>query len=127
MTNLMNRTLFGQSSLRAATPDELGAIADAVVGRSCDLRGMALDDQGGKVHVLLVDRSGTGAVSELIVRRVTEFSAYAPRGSRLFDVDGLSYDERSRRVLLRSDAGLDVIVTVDRLDVALRPRRRRRS
>jgi hypothetical protein len=124
----MNRTLFGQSSLRAATSDELAAIADAVVGRSCDLRSMALDDQGGKVHVLLVDRSsGTDSVSELIVRRVTEFSAFAPRGSRLFDVDGLSYDEPSRRVLLRSDAGLDVIVTVDRLDVALRPRRRRRS
>ncbi len=124
----MNRTLFGQSSLRAATSDELAAIADLVVGWSCDLRGMALDDQGGKVHVQLVDRSSdTGAVSELIVRRVTEFSAYAPRGSRLFDIDGLSYDERSRRVLLRSDGGLDVIVTVDRLDVALRPRRRRRS
>ncbi len=124
----MNMTLFGQSCLRAATSEELVAIADLAVGRSCDLRSMALDDQGGKLHVPLADRSSAaGAVSELIVRRVIEFSAYAPRGSRLFDIDGLSYDERTRRVLIRSDAGLDMVVTVERLDVVLRPRRRRRQ
>jgi hypothetical protein len=124
----MNRTIFGQNSLRAGTPEELADIAGLVVGRCCDLRSMALDDQGGKVHVPVVDRSSeTGAVFELIVRRVIELSAYAPRGSRLFDIDALGYDERARRVLIRSDGGLDMIVTVERLDVALRPRRRRRT
>jgi hypothetical protein len=116
------------SNLKAGTARELAEIAGLVVGRSCDLRSVALDDQGGKLHVPLVDHSGAGgAVSELIVRRVVEFSAYAPRGSRLFDVDGLSYDERSRRVLMRSEGGLDVVVTVERLDVALRVRLRRRG
>jgi hypothetical protein len=116
------------TNLKAGTPRELAEIAGLVVGRSCDLRSVALDDQGGKLHVPLVDHSGGGgADSELIVRRVVEFSVHATAGSRVFDVDGLSYDRRTRRVSVHSDGGLDVVVTVERLDVALQPGRRRRS
>ncbi|MGH8975688.1 MAG: hypothetical protein ACRD0C_21090 [Acidimicrobiia bacterium] len=114
--------------LKARTSGELAEIAGLVVGRSCDLRSVALDDQGGKLHVPLVDHSdGGGAVSELIVRRVVEFSVHAARGRRVFDVDGLSYDRRARRVSIRSEGRLDVVVTVERLDVALRMRPRRMS
>lgn len=123
----MNRSAFGQMLLKARTSGELTEIAGLVVGRPCDLRSVALDDQGGKLHVPLGDHAaGGGGGAELIVRRVVEFSVAAPRGSRVFDVDGLTYDPRTRRISVRSDRGFDVLVTVERLDVALRFRRRSR-
>lgn len=114
--------MAGMSTLKAGTSGELKELADLVVGRTCDLRSVALDHQGGKLHVPLVDRSGgSGPVSELIVRGVVEFSSRVADGaSRMFDVDGLSYDRRTRRVSIRSRGGLDLLVTVERLDVALR-------
>lgn len=113
------------TTLCATTKDDLAEIAALVRGRACDLRAVALDHQGGKLHIPVV--AGQAPGTELIVRRIIEFSIEDPEATRWFDLDRLSYDRRSQRLSIHSSGPLEFRLTVDRLDVALRLRADRRG
>ena len=107
-------------TLCATTKDDLAEIAALVRGRACDLRAVALDDQGGKLHIPLAADPAPG--SELIVRRIMEFSIDDPEATRWFDLEAIHYDRRTRRLSIRSSGHLEFHLTVERLDVALKMR-----
>jgi hypothetical protein len=122
-------------TLRVKTPGELAGVVELIRGGACDLRSVALDHEGGNLHVPLV-RSATRAspvdepvAHELIVRRVVEFSVENAAGTRWFELDGVTYDPHSRQLTIRSTRGLQFLLTVDRLDLACitggKPRRLR--
>jgi len=109
-------------TLRVKTAGELPGVVGLVRGRSCDVRSVALDHEGGKLHVPLrhPDTRPSPVAYELIVRRVVEFSVGDAAGSRWFALDDLLYDPHSRQLRIRSNRGIQFLLTVDRLDVALR-------
>ena len=112
-------------SVRAA--GDLARVAERVRGRGCDLKQVALDPDRGELHVPILDRDpsgrGSGPVAaQLIVRRIVEFAMEGSGGVRWFELDGIAYDDATRRLSIRSDTGLAFVLTVDHLDVALKPR-----
>ena len=120
-------------TLRVVSPDALAEVVRLVRGRACDLGSVALDDQGGNLHVPVWDRAappvhpgassrnGTrrGGSGELVVRRVVEFSLEGSEAIRWFDLDGLVYDDDTRRLAIVSNGALRLLVTVERLDLTL--------
>ena len=112
------------TTLCATTKSDLAEIAALVRGRACDLRAVALDHEGGKLHIPVV--AGQAPGGELIVRRIAEFSIEDPEATRWFDLDRLTYDRRSQRLSIHSSGPLEFRLTVERLDVALRLRADRR-
>ena len=92
------------------------------------MRGVALDDQSGKLHVPLlarVDRrSSTAPVAagDLIVSRVEEFVVEGAGRRRWFELDGLAYEPATRRVSIASGGRSQFALTVEDLDVTLRIR-----
>lgn len=92
------------------------------------MRGVALDDQSGKLHLPFVERtdrrspSGRLAAGELIVRRVEEFLVEGATRTRWFELDVLLYDPASRRLSIGSDGRSQFSLTVETLDVTLRIR-----
>lgn len=123
-------------TLRVVAPDALAEVVRLVRGRACDLRSVALDDQGGNLHVPLSDRAAPpghgrpssrngarrGGGGELVVRRVVEFSLEGSEAIRCFDLDALVYDDHTHRLAIVSNGALRLIVTVERLDLTLRLR-----
>ncbi|MCA1846757.1 MAG: hypothetical protein LC792_26905 [Actinobacteria bacterium] len=116
------------AAVNAQTPSGLKDILRRARGWTCDVRAVALDDQSGKLHVPLVDRSdrrspaGRAAAAELIVRRVEEFLIEGPARTRWFDFEGLTYEPATRRILIGSDGRCQFALTVEALDVTLRIR-----
>jgi len=120
-------------TLRVVAPDDLAEVVRLVRGRACDLRSVALDDQGGNLHVPVSERAAPsvhfgpasrpgprrGGGGELVVRRVVEFSLEGSEAIRWFDLDGLVYDDHTRRLAIVSNGALRLILTVERLDLAL--------
>jgi hypothetical protein len=115
----------------AINATSLGGLRDLVRrarGWSCDVRGVALDDQSGKLHLPFVERtdrrspSGRVAAGELIVRRVEEFLVEGATRTRWFELDALLYDPASRRLSIGSDGRSQFSLTVETLDVTLRIR-----
>ena len=97
-------------------------------GWSCDVRGVALDDQSGKLHIPFVEKvdrrspSGRMAAGELIVRRVEEFAVEGAARTRWFELDGLVYEPATRRLTIGSDGRSQFALTVEALDLTLRIR-----
>jgi hypothetical protein len=117
------------SALNAKTQHGLRNILRRARGWSCDVRGVALDDQSAKLHVPLMEKSDRRSPSrrvpagELIIRRVEEFLFEgAPARNRWFELDGLSYDPATGRLTIASDGRSQFALTVDTLDVTLRIR-----
>jgi hypothetical protein len=115
-------------AVNATTADELRGIVRRARGWTCDVQGVALDDQSGKLHVPLLEKvdrrspSARVAVAELIVRRVEEFLIEGPARTRWFELDRLVYEPASRRVSIGADGGSQFGLTVEELDVTLRIR-----
>lgn len=112
----------------ATTAGGLRAIVRRARGWSCDVRGVALDDQSGKLHLPFTDRVDrrppTTRVStgELIVRRVEEFVVEGAARTRWFELDGLLYEPAARRLSIGSGGRSQFVLTVESLDVTLRIR-----
>lgn len=112
----------------ATTTTGLRAVVHRARGWSCDVRGVALDDQSGKLHLPFLDRVHRRALSsrmsagELIVRRVEEFLIDGATRTRWFELEGLLYDPATRRLSIGSDGRSHFVLTVECLDVTLRIR-----
>jgi hypothetical protein len=124
------------SAVNAKSPAGLRSILRRARGWMCDVRGVALDDQSGKLHVPLLDRPDRRSPSrrvpagELIVGRVEEFLfESAAARSRWFELDGLGYEPGTGRLTIVSDGRSQFTLTVETLDVTLRirPQSRPRS
>ena len=93
----------------ATTGPGLRAIVRRARGWACDVRGVALDDQAGKLHVPFLEKADRRAPSarviagELIVRRVEEFLIEGGARTRWFELDGLAYERATRRLSIGSD------------------------
>jgi hypothetical protein len=116
------------NAVSATTVGGLRAIVRRARGWSCDVRGVALDDQAGKLHLpFLVKVDGRSPsirvpAGELIVRRVEEFLVEGAARTRWFELDGLLYDPATRRVSIGSDSRSQFALTVEALDLILRIR-----
>jgi len=111
----------------ARTVTGLRALARRARGWTCDVRGVALDDQAGNLHLPLVEkvdrRSPSARIAgELIVRRVEEFAITGPPRTRWFELGRLSYDRRTRRVSIGPEGRSQFDLTVEALEVTLRIR-----
>jgi hypothetical protein len=112
----------------ATTASGLRAIVRRARGWSCDVRGVALDDQAGKLHLPFTDRVGRRPAStrvsagELIVRQVEEFLVEGAARIRWFELDGLLYEPGTRRLSIGSDGRSQFALTVESLDLTLRIR-----
>lgn len=124
------------ASLNATTADGLRSILRRARGWTCDVRGVALDDQSGKLHVPLLEKVDRRSPSrrvpagELIVKRVEEFLFEgAAACSRWFELDGLTYEPAGGRLTIASGGRSQFALAVDTLDVTLRirPQTRPRS
>lgn len=124
------------SALNAKNPDGLRSILRRARGWTCDVRGVALDDQSGKLHVPLLEKPDRRSPSrrvpagELIVGRVEEFLFEgAAARSRWFELDGLSYEPATGRLTIVSEGRSQFTLAVETLDVTLRirPQSRPRS
>lgn len=124
------------AALRANSPEGLRSILRRARGWTCDVRGVALDDQSGKLHVPLLEKVDRRSPSrrvpagELIVNRVEEFLVEgAASRSRSFELDGLTYEPTTGRLTIASDGRTQFALAVDSLDVTLRirPQTRPRS
>ena len=115
-------------AVSATTAAGLRAIVRRARGWTCDVRGVALDDQAGMLHVPLlekVDRRAPSvrvAAGELIVRRVEEFLVEGAARTRWFELDGLAYEPATRRVSIGAGGRSQFALTVEALDVTLRIR-----
>lgn len=121
-------------ALAASIPSALAELAELLRGRVCDLGQVALDDQGGKVHIPVLERldgAGAGSIStdrppgervagELVVRRVVEFSVEGAGAGRWFELDALVWDGVTRRLSVTSTGPLRLHMGVEGIDVALR-------
>lgn len=112
----------------ATTVSGLRAIVRRARGWACDVRGVALDDQAGKLHLPFLEKvdrrspSGRIAAGELIVRRVEEFLVEGAARTRWFELDGLLYEPATRRLSIGSDGRSQFALTVEALDITLRIR-----
>lgn len=112
----------------ATTASGLRAIVRRARGWSCDVRGVALDDQAGKLHLPFFARvelrpaSTRVAAGELVVRLVEEFRVEAATRTRWFELDGLLYEPRTGRLSIASEGRSQFALTVESLDVTLRVR-----
>lgn len=112
----------------ATTVPELKAVIRRARGWVCDVRGVALDDQSGKLHLPFLEKHDRRAPSarisagELIVRRIEEFLVEGAMRSRWFELDGLLYDPATRKLSIMSDGRSQFAVTVETLDLTLRVR-----
>ena len=123
----MNTRPPSHNAVNARSVRGLAAIVRRARGWTCDVRGVALDDQSGKLHVPLLakaDRRSSGriAAGELIVRRVEEFLIEGATRRRWFELDGLAYEPATRRVSIGSDGRSQFALTVEELDITLRIR-----
>jgi hypothetical protein len=122
-------------SVDATTPDGLRAIVRRARGWACDVRGVALDDQAGKLHLPFLEKvdrrspSSRVAAGELIVCRVEEFLVEGAARTRWFELDGLLYEPATRRMSIGSDGRSQFALIVEALDITLRirPQTRPRS
>ena len=116
------------SAIDATTVDGLQSIVRRAWGWTCDVRGVALDDQSGKLHIPFVEKvdrrspSVRVAAGELIVRRVGEFLIEGAARTRWFELDRLVYEPATRRVSIGSDGRSQFALTVEALDITLRVR-----
>jgi hypothetical protein len=121
------------SAVDATTIDGLRAIVRRARGWACDVRGVALDEQSGKLHLPFVEKgdrrslSGRNAAGELIVHRVEEFVIEGAARTRWFELDGLVYEPATRRLSIGSDGRSQFALTVEALEVTLRIRPQPRS
>ena len=112
----------------ATTVRGLRAIVRRARGWTCDVRGVALDDQSGKLHLPFLEKvdrrspSARIAAGELIVRRVEEFLVEGATRTRWFELDGLAYEPATRRMSIGSGGRSQFALTVEALDVTLRIR-----
>ncbi len=112
----------------ATTARGLAAIVRRARGWVCDVRGVALDDQSGTLHVPLLEKvdrrspSARVAAGELMVRRVEEFAIDGPARTRWFELGRLAYDRATRRLTIGPDGRSQFSLTVEALDVTLRIR-----
>ena len=119
---------FRAGAVDATTATGLRAIVRRARGWSCDVRGVALDDQAGKLHLpflVRVDRRSPSvrmSGGELIVRRVEEFLVEAAARTRWLELDGLLYEPATRRLSIGSEGRSQFALTVESLDVTLRIR-----
>ena len=116
------------NAVNARSARGLTAIVRRARGWTCDVRGVALDDQSGKLHVPLLAKVARRssiiriAAGELIVSRVQEFQVEGATRRRWFDLDGLAYEPATRRVSIGSDGRSQFALTVEKLDITLRIR-----
>jgi hypothetical protein len=124
------------SAVNAKNTNGLRSILRRARGWTCDVRGVALDDQSAKLHVPLLEKVDRRSPSrrvpagELIVHRVEEFLFEgAAARSRWFELDGLGYEPATGRLTIASDGRSQFTLTVETLDVTLRirPQTRPRS
>jgi hypothetical protein len=117
------------ANIHGVQVNTVGGLAGMVArlrGWTCDLHFVALDHEGGKLHLPLRERPAPRARRrrssplELIVRRVVEFSIEGTAGVRWFDLDDLAYDEETRRLSICSASTVRFLLTVEHLDIALR-------
>ncbi|MEW6477262.1 MAG: hypothetical protein AB1679_33835 [Actinomycetota bacterium] len=125
----VDETRRSNASVNAKTAQGLRSILRRARGWTCDVRGVALDDQSGKLHVPLLEKADRRSPSrrvpagELIVHRVEEFLVEgAATRSRWFELDGLAYEPATGRLTIASDGRSQFAVTVDTLEVTLRIR-----
>jgi hypothetical protein len=120
------------TAVNAASVDGLRAIVRRARGWTCDVRGVALDDQSGKLHLPFVEKgdrrsNSRHAAGELIVHRVEEFIVEGAARTRWFELDNLVYEPATRRLSIGSDGRSQFALTVEALDVTLRIRPQPRS
>lgn len=116
------------TAVNATSVQGLRDVVRRTRGWSCDVRGVALDDQSGKLHIPFVEKidrrtpSSRMAAGELIVRRVEEFAVEGAARTRWFELDSLVYEPATRRLSIGSDGRSQFALTVEALDVTLRIR-----
>jgi hypothetical protein len=116
------------SAINATSVGGLRDLVRRARGWSCDVRGVALDDQSGKLHLPFVEKvgrrspSGRVAAGELIVRLIEEFLVEGAARTRWFELDALVYEPAARRLSIGSDGRSQFTLTVEALDVTLRIR-----
>ncbi|MDQ1501963.1 MAG: hypothetical protein QOI86_5303 [Actinomycetota bacterium] len=116
------------TAVHARTVGGLRAIVRRARGWTCDVRGVALDDQSGKLHLPFLEKLDRRSppvrvtAGELIVRRVEEFLVDGAARTRWFELDGFAYDEVTRRFSIASDGRSQFVLTVEELDITLRIR-----
>jgi hypothetical protein len=124
------------ASVNAKTESGLRSILRRARGWVCDVQGVALDDQTGKLHVPLLEKpdrrspSVRHAAGELIVGRVEEFLVEGPATrNRWFELDGLVYEPATGQLTIASGGRGQFGLIVETLDVTLRirPQTRPRS
>lgn len=111
---------------RVQGANDLDVLVGLIRGRACDLHLVALDDQSGRLHIPILRSRGSkrspgrSVEGELTVRSVVEFSLAGSTSVRWFNLDGLSYQQRTHQLAISSDRALQFLLTVERLDVAVR-------
>ncbi len=126
-----------QVTIRATSPNELELIASYLHDRRFDLEEVTFDDARGELHVPFLKGQGrrtygrirrrlTGrpeaapeVPGKLTVGRVVNYSIDDRAGIQCFDFDWIFYDEQIRRLLIRSHFPLEILITVEDLDVSL--------
>ena len=121
--------------MRATASDELESIAGFLHDRWFDLEEVTFDNARNELHVPFLDRRpGSGRIrrrlagraeaepqvaGELVVSHVVSYSIDDRAGVQWFDFNWISYDEQTRRLSIRSNIPLEVLITVEDLDVSL--------
>jgi hypothetical protein len=122
-------------TMRATVSDELESIAGFLHDRWFDLEEVRLDNTRNELRVPFLDRRpGSGRIrrrlagraeegpqvaGELVVSNVVGYSIDDRAGVRWFDFKWISYDDQTRRLSIRSNMPLEVLIIVEDLDVSL--------
>jgi hypothetical protein len=120
--------MYRLPTVEARSVTGLRAIVRRTRGWTCNVPGVALDDQAGALHLPLLDRAdrrspaGRVATGELIVRRVEEFVVEGAALRRSFELDDVTWDPATRGVSIGSGGRSQFALTVEALDVTLRIR-----
>jgi hypothetical protein len=123
------------TAVRATAPEDLAEITDLIHDRWFDLDSVVIDEEAAQIRVPMLDRRpGSGwlrrllsrtsdsepvIAGELVVRCVRECSIEDQAGIRWFDFNRVRYDEAARRISIESNVPLEIVATVDDLDVTV--------
>lgn len=122
------------TAVRATVPEDLANITDLIHDRWFDLDSVVIDKEAGQLRVPVLDRRpGSGwlrrllsrtsdsepIAAELVVRGVRDCSIDDQAGIRWFDFNRVRYDVAARRLSIESNVPLEIVATVDDLDVTV--------
>jgi hypothetical protein len=123
---------------RASDPSELPALADHLHDRYFDIEELTVDRETKQLRLPLYDRRPNvgwlgqlvgrqppSPAAELQVDRVVAYAVHDRAGVRWFDIDGLYADASTDKLILRSNLPLELVITVDGVEVSIAPEKDR--